>query len=290
MKRIKRWLELLYERKISQDFDRIVILLGDEGMGKSTLSNETAALYKEVKGDGQAWRYAQEDPEPVLDTIAWNLSDFKEAMSSSPIESVIQVPDAARVLHKKKAMRSEQIELETDLLDVRMKGYLILLGYQDWDDIATPLQKRRAKNVLRITKRGTVRGYNRDSMDYRIEHGKWPSADLSDTFPSLEGTFLWDRFHEEDLRRKEERIKPDEEEEEEGAVDLKALAEQIKSDEEKLRLVVSYDDYHDRAYFDPDLIQVEHGLSTGDARTVKKLLSRDGDVDPAAVLSLSEAP
>lgn len=289
MDKVKRWLDILYDEKISRDFDRIVILLGDEGMGKSTLSNCISMLWKEVKGEGRAWEYAHENPDAILETVAWEANDFKTAMAERPPESVIQVPDAARVLHKKKAMHGEQIELETDLLDVRTKGFLILLGYQDWDDVPKPLQNRRAKNVLKIPKRGSLRGYNRESMDERQDTGKWPEADLTDTFPNLEGTPLWERFYKADLRMKEQRIAPDSTNDDEDELSenerLKAIANEIQQND--FKKYIREHNGNGTLYVAGGLIELEYDLSQRQAKKVKLLLESN---DLTEAVSSDTAP
>lgn len=280
MESVRRWLELLYDRKISREYDRIVILLGDEGKGKSTLGLHTTVHWHDFLDRSTS-------PEAIVNTVAWDREDFKNALVDAEPQSVIHVPDAARVLHKKKAMRSEQIELETDLLDTRMKSFLILLGYQDWRDVASQLQRRRAKNVLHIPRRGSIRGFNRKSMDHRIEEGKWPEADLTDTFPSLDGTKTWRLFRELDLEKKEERMRGDSDEETENEVSenerLKAIAAEIRNG--SLSDFVREHAGNGTLFIAPELIELEYDLSQRQAKKVKLLLESE-DLE-AAISSAS---
>jgi hypothetical protein len=148
--------------------------------------------------------------------------------------------DAARVLYKKDAMDGGQKAIEKDLLDVRMKNNLYLLGFQDWDIIPTMIQNRRAKYLVFIPDRGLIRGFGRDSIDKKVETGNWPPADMKDKFPDLEGTELWHRFRKQDLAKKKERIGQDTED---GMDD--ARREQIKT---VLRAVQPWDDDEGMTY------------------------------------------
>ena len=196
----RRFLERLYEDKITKDYDAVIPVVGDEGVGKSTYILQCIWMYQEIRG-------LDPTPESVLDTIVWGGRDeFKQALSKRPEESVICSMDAARVLYKKDAMDGDQREIEKDLLDVRMKNNLYFLGFQDWDIIPSMIQNRRAKFLLFIPDRGLIRGFGRDALDQKVETGNWPPADMKDKFPDLEGTEVWHRFRKQDLAKKKERI------------------------------------------------------------------------------------
>lgn len=199
----ERFLERLYEDRITKDYDAIIPVVGDEGVGKSTWILQAIWMYQQIRGVGPS-------PESVLDTIVWEGRDaFKRAMSRRPEEAVICSMDAARVLYKRDAMKGDQESIQKDLLDLRMKNNVIFLGYQDWDIIPTFLQERRAKHLFFIPDRGLIRGYNRSSLDQKVKSGDWPSADMKDKFPDLEGTELWTEFRQRDLEKKRARINAD---------------------------------------------------------------------------------
>ncbi len=191
--------------------------------------------------------------------------------------------DAARVLNKKETMVGEQRELEKDLLDVRMKAFLMLLGFQSWDRVASMLQDRRAKFVLRIPRRGVVEGYSRASIDKRQEKESWPEPDMRARFPSLEGTRLWREFKRRDLEAKERRIRKtgdeNDEPEESSETDLFEIANEIK--QTGIEKYVSIHGGNKQPYIDADLIELHHDLNAQQARKVKKLLDQDNDVNPA---------
>lgn len=270
MKRVRRALELLHERGIKQEFDRVVPVIGDEGVGKSTFMLRVTVNWKDITDQPVTI-------DDILGQLVWGeRPEFKEALATYPARAAIPVMDAGRILHKKEAMAGEQVEIEKDFLDVRIKENLILLGFQDWGIVPTPLQERRAKNVFVIPRRGVVHGYNRESIDERVEDGEWPEPNLVDTYESLEGTELWRRFKDEDIQRKKDRIMDDDGEEESDRDVIQATVERIK--ENGLEDVVSIHGVRGTPYVDHDLISYEYDLSARKSKTVKKILEKDEQV------------
>jgi hypothetical protein len=127
-------------------------------------------------------------------------------MAESDKQALIMVPDAARILYSMDVAKSEQKQIEKDLMDVRGLEYFILLGFQSWDRIGGEIKERRSKLALKIPRRGLIRGYGRDAMDERIDSGSWPESTLTDKFPPLDGTELWNQYQQLDLEQKRERL------------------------------------------------------------------------------------
>jgi hypothetical protein len=261
-----KFLEQLYDEKITEDFDRIIPVIGDEGMGKSTLMLQLVWFWLGIIPN------QEQTVENVMDSIAWDLEEFKEMLGNKPQYAPIVVHDAARVLSRKKAMHGDQIEVEEDLLDARFGNYLVLLGYQEFDLVPTMLATRRAKNMLYIPKRGWVHGHNEAAIRKRYDSDSWPDPVLRDSYSDLEGTDLWDTFTSEDQRRKQERIEPDQDTENESE-DPRDVADQVIED--GLESVISIHGGHNKPYIDADLIEMEYDISGRKAKKVKKVLSRD---------------
>jgi len=220
MKKLEQLIEELYRTRHERELDTVLPVIGDEGMGKSTLIMELGWLWLDVVDE------REQTIDNCMAQIAWDRDQFKEYMGSKPQYSCIMVHDAARVLSRKKAMHGSQIEVEEDLLDMWFGNYLVLLGYQEFDLLPTMLATRRSKMLLHIPKRGVVHGHNEENIRHRYEEGSWPEPTLTDTYPSLEGTDLWSSFKAEDARRKQQRIQPDEDEGEEE-LDIPELADLV---------------------------------------------------------------
>ena len=262
-----KWLEETFDY-VQRDYDRIIPYVADEGTGKSTLMLATGWLWLDIVPG------KEQTVENVMRMIAWDLDQFKEMLGSGEQYRCIIVHDAARVLSRKKAMHGQQIEVEEDLLDARFGNYLVLLGYQDFDVVPTMLATRRSKNLIRLPSRGVIHGHNENNIRKRYHTEKWPEPALKDTFPALDGTDLWDAFVEEDQRRKQDRISPDEEEQD---LSIEEIAERVLED--GLDHVVSLHGGHNKLYIDSDLIEIEYGVSGQKAKKAAKLLKRDVDLE-----------
>lgn len=264
----QRFLQRLYEERIQQDYDAVIPVIGDEGVGKSTYILQLMTMYQDIRGgDGS--------PESVLDKIVWGgREEFKQAVANRPEGQVVCHMDAARVLFSKDAMVGEQKQIQKDFLDMRMKNNVYFLGFQDWDIIPSMIKKRRAKFAFVIPERGVVRGYNRDSLDRRYKDGRWPKQDMPDRFPALDGTELWDRFERRDLEKKRERIGAGTEDDSDEPETPKEVAAAIRGDggpESYLHEINN----GTQTVLDRMAIAADYDLSREKSKQVKKLLMRD---------------
>jgi hypothetical protein len=277
MEKIDRWMELVYENRVQQEFDQITPIVADEGKGKSTFMLEATGRWQHLKG-------SEPTIDSVLDRVVWDdREEFRTALADYPRRAAIPVMDAAHVLFNREQMNPEQIEAEKGLLDVRTQEYFILLGYQDWDDIPRTLRKRRAKNVLRIPTRGTIYGYSRASLDEKYKNcgeDEWPEPDLIDTFPNLDGTDLWAEFKRRDREHKKDRLRVDDDDSDETDLTARELAEEIRA--EGVGRVVSIHGGNKQPYIDAGLIEADYGVSIREAKKVKSLLEREVDVQQFA--------
>lgn len=268
MEKVEAFVEQLYEKRLTQEFDAVIPIVADESMGKSTFILQIMVLWRRVTD-------REVDADELLDQLVYNKDDYKDAMVNQPPRTVVAAPDAARLMHKKESMDTEQIELQKDLLDARSLEKIHLLGYQDWGDVPSFMQRRRAHFVFRIPSRGHLWGYNRASLDEKWDTGDWPDPDMTCQFPSLEGTDLWRQYKREDRERKRERIMATAES---GGTSqsVQEVVEDIKSG--NLESVVGIHGGWNTEIIKPDLIEMEYGLSARDAKKVKTLLENDAAV------------
>lgn len=277
--KLHRWLEKVQDRRIKREFDNFVLIIGDEGVGKSNLIVGLLWWWQMLRG-------RTPEVDPTLDRLVYNKDEFKAAMANWEKRAGIGAMDAARILYKKDAMNPEQKELEKDLLDVRTKEHLVLLGFQEWDIVPTSLQNRRAQHCLRIPSRGVVHGYSRKTMD-KIDgiedEGDWPEPDMVDTFPflgNLDGEIgdCWAAFKERDLERKKQRLNGGEgEEESDEPVGPKGVAEEIAAGD--VSYYLSENKNTGELYVDEDIIALEfEHLSVREARQARKVLERKPDI------------
>jgi len=271
LERVEAFLRRLNRRVIEQNNDRVILVIGDEGSGKSTFMLQVGYLWQQI-------RERNPTPDSVLDQVVWGENEeLRELLLESEPGSCIPVQDAAHALLKKESMDPEQIDLEKSFLDIRIENYLILLGYQDWDHIPTFLQRRRAENAFVIPSTGQVRGFSRSSMDQRFDDGEWPDPDFRDEFPDLEGTELWERFEEIDAEKKRDRLKIDDGEGDAGPTPQAVVDEIIDSN--SVGEYVDTNDYNGQSYISKPLILLDYPeLSKPEADQVKHGLRRETDV------------
>lgn len=269
MKKYKTWLEKLERRVISQEFDRVIPVLADEGYGKSTLMVLTVYLREtEIKGRDLS-------VDDLFDHIVWDSADeLRETITELPEQSTIAVMDAARMLNKKESMTEEQKEIEKDLFDIRSLGHVLLLGFQSPGTVPKDMADRRAKNALHLPSRGRIHGYSRSTLDDWNWETPYPDLDLKDSFPPLDGTELWEEFQRRDNEHKRQRVAPDEEEE--GPSPAREAARKAK---ENLEHFVSLDGRDGSLYLDEDMIALEFETSEKQSRQARKLLQRDDDIE-----------
>lgn len=269
----KRFLERLYEDRIQEDYDAVIPVIGDEGVGKSTYILQLMTMWQHIRGGDGA-------PESVLDKIVWGgREEFKEAVANRPEKEIVCHMDAARVLFSKDAMVGEQRELQKDFLDMRMKNNVYFLGFQDWDIIPSMIKKRRAKFAFVIPERGVVRGYNRESLDKRYKNGRWPKQDMPDRFPSLEGAELWGRFKTLDLEKKRERIGATDEDTDDSEPET---AQEIAADIRDTRGVEAYIEEINngtQTVLNRVAIGADYGIGKEKSKQVKSLLMRDVEAE-----------
>jgi len=269
--RLETFLDKLNRREIEQNNDRVILIIGDEGVGKSTLMLEATALWHKVRG-------LDRSVDGILSRVVWGGRDeFNGMLANSDEGSIITVQDAARALYKRDAMDPQQKHTEKNLLDIRTLNYVILLGYQDFDDVPTSLARRRAATAFRITSRGHVKGYSRSSLDTRFESGDWPDPDFRDRFPDLEGTELWDRFSSIDAEKKLERLTSDDGDEEDQLRPRDVVDEILT---EGVGEYVETNEFNGQTYVSKSLIKLDYpALSEQEADQVKHGLRREVDLE-----------
>lgn len=256
MKKVRAFKDRVKDVELPDEFDRVSIVLGDEGLGKSTFMVQLAWFW-----------FDEPDIERVLGTFVRDKEELEGQMHDKN-RAMINVPDAVHVMHRKEAMKTEHVEMEKSFIDSRIHENWYLLGYQNWDHVATQLAKQRAHNVFRIPRRGKVECYNRKQIDKKLKTGYWPSPSFVDTFADLSGTELWSRYQELDKE-----AKTPEEEEEEEEFDPEAVVDAIK--ENGVNDIISIHGGHNKQQYDTELIMHDYDITGSQAKLVRKLLERE---------------
>lgn len=204
---LRNFLEGVYENRIQEDDDLVLLMIGNEGAGKSTLMQIATVLWHDITGRDKS-------PDAVLDrTVFGGREAYKEKLLESDEGDIITVQDAPHVLFSKDAMVGEQKDIEKAMFDIRIENYLMVLGFQSWDVVPSDLKSRRAQAAIRVYREDGERGFmgifGRRELDEKLdEHDRhsWPDPAAEDRFPSLEGTDLWDEFNKRDAQAKRDRL------------------------------------------------------------------------------------
>ena len=208
LQNFRNFLQGVYEEQITDDDDLVLLMIGDEGAGKSTLMLWATIFWLQFQG-------RQSTPENCLDRIVYgDREEYKQKLLNSDETDIVTVQDAPHVLFSKEAMHGEQIDIEKAMVDIRINNYLMVMGFQSWDMVPKDFRSRRAQAGVRVYKnddgdRGFMDIYGREELNTKyseLDEGEWPDPAYKDQFPSLEGTDIWERFNEADEKRKEERL------------------------------------------------------------------------------------
>lgn len=204
----RNFLQGVYEEQITDDDDLVLLMIGDEGAGKSTLMLWATIFWLQLQGQ-------EPTPGNCLDRIVYgDRETYKEKLLSSEETDIVTVQDAPHVLFAKEAMHGDQIDIEKAMVDIRINNYLMVMGFQSWDMIPKDFRSRRAQAAVRVYKnddgdRGYMDVYGRPELDEKysdLDRSEWPDPHFEDRFPSLEGTEVWNAFVEKDTEKKKERL------------------------------------------------------------------------------------
>lgn len=204
---LENFLEGVHEDRIQENDDLVLLMIGNEGTGKSTAMLWASIFWQHITG-----REATVDN--VLEGMVFGgREDYKDKLMNSDEGSLIAVQDAPHVLFSKDAMVGDQKDIEKAMFDMRIENYFVILGFQSWNVVPKDLRERRAEAAIRVYRDNGERGYmdiyGRRRLDEKVsdfDTFDWPDPDTEDRFDALEGTDIWSEFTERDAAAKRERL------------------------------------------------------------------------------------
>lgn len=150
---LQNFLTGVYENRIQEDDDLVLLMIGNEGAGKSTAMLLATALWHNITGKDQS-------TDALLDRVVFGGREaYKDKLLNSDEGDIITVQDAPHVLFSKDAMVGEQKDIEKAMFDIRIENYFMILGFQSWDVVPGDLRSRRAQAAIRVYRQNGERGY-----------------------------------------------------------------------------------------------------------------------------------
>lgn len=159
MKQIKTLMEFTYS-KLQEDFDKVLIIDGNEGFSKSTLALwclHHFYMHRNGTVDVDDIKHMCLTPEQFLE----DLKDLKKYE--------LTVYDEAGDIHKKRSMSNFNLMIGKAYQVIRGDNLLTILVLPSIFDLDTFFSQRRAKGLMHCFRRGRVAYYNEERLKKLIE-------------------------------------------------------------------------------------------------------------------------
>ena len=152
-------------RTLKQDFDHVVLIVGDEGMGKSTLAILLADLIIKTRNKN----FNKNDKLIIQDTIFYDLQDLEDNIFDKSSSGDVKIIDEGAITggYKRQAMSKNNKSLNETLFTCRSRNQILLFLIPDINSADSGLL-RRATSVIRVVARGHAWVYNEKEKRFMI--------------------------------------------------------------------------------------------------------------------------
>lgn len=168
IKNVRNWIML-------NDMDWFHVIIGDEGLGKTSLACSMAKEYK---------------PDYKLNTMTYTPKGFKEAVENSNKGDVVIADEGAMTFFSQETATRSGRMLVKLLTVMRARNLFIIICVPNFWLLTRYIREQRVKSVSRIVKRGWAWHYGTQKSRNHIRRHKydklktiWPDYDVADTFP-----------------------------------------------------------------------------------------------------------
>ena len=174
---------------VEKDFDWLHLIIGKEGIGKTTLA---------------IWTCLAIDPTFNATRIVRDLEELKRVVRNSKQGQAILIDEGALFFFAGDAMTREVKETIKLFTAIRTYNLFICICVPNYYDIVSRIRDHRVKSGCRVVKRGWFWAYSRPSLN-RIKRDKkhnreiFPEPDFRESFPKYEGK-IWNNY----IRKKQE--------------------------------------------------------------------------------------
>jgi len=178
-------LELVNE-KVKNDFDAVILIVGPERMGKSTLANNAACVL---------------DTHMTTGRMVWSTAHLRWAIAHAKPYSCILQHEGANTWLSMDANKAENRKMVRSFMQIGEKNLKIIILIPDVAMIQRYLKQFRALALLRVTTRGHFKFYSRKRikqihLQQSTKKVIWPKENFRGYYrkPSPETPF-WEEYH-----------------------------------------------------------------------------------------------
>jgi len=274
------WLQEIYEKRVNQNRDLTILITDDSnerGTGKTTLAVKLAD-------------YLDRNGGMTTEKVTHSAAELQDAYVEKPKGSALILDEAETSMSKYRAGSNENKEMRELISEGRIMEKYAIFAAPASAEIDRDLKALFDIWIL-VTRRGNARVHYCDYNPYK-EHPLFKTKeqihwhdfgvisyevnDITETHERL--TRVYDHLTDDKIDRLEGNDEPDsdKEKEKDEGVDYNELAEKVAGDVEQF---VSYHGAHKTHYLDKDLIEMHFDIPTSDAKKVKKLASKQADLD-----------
>lgn len=176
------------EKVLTRDEDRVILMIGKERSGKSTLA---LILAKKC------------DPNFTIDNICWTLEALVDRVRSSPKGSILIADESILLASKRRVMSKVGNNMQALIKIMGEFNKILILITPSFDDLDKTIIRDRIQGVIRITKRARYRVYNKKQTQMIRQHkwkrGLWyPPFSYNGSFPSAKTIIpeAWKQYKE----------------------------------------------------------------------------------------------
>jgi hypothetical protein len=178
-------LEIVNE-KVKDDFDAVILIVGPERMGKSTLGNNVACVL---------------DPRMTTGRMVWSTAHLRWAIAHAKPYSCILQHEGANTWLSMDANKAENRKMVRCFMQIGEKNLKIIILVPDVAMIQRYLKQFRALAMLRVTTRGHFKFYSRKRI--KLIHVQantkkmiWPKENFRGWYRRpLPETPFWEEYH-----------------------------------------------------------------------------------------------
>lgn len=210
MLRVKKVIDVVYRKVTKEDWDNVLIIGGDEGIGKSTLALEIFdEWYNRLIQDGLMNKH---DPDKLIEFIALSMPQFLKAFKELKRFQMV-LYDEAGELSSLRMMNKFNYAVSKTYEVVRGENLFSIIVVPDVFYINPFFSARRARGYIHVYKRGRMAYWNKSKLRDMIEINKSYKKKTPfrvvplfyDTFPKYKGIML--EHYKEKKKKKMEQIR-----------------------------------------------------------------------------------